>query len=635
MKAINCDVLVIGSGLSSLTCGSLLAKRGCSVILVESNPSPGGSCGSFRAKGRTLDIGTSMFFGFGKKGFNPHYFVMNELEEEIDVIKHPYMYRLYYENTPILFHQNIEDYFHQLEVLFPHDMIGIRKFYSYIEDLYRNVIAKDTTYMAPTEMRKGEMFLSGLKDPVKNIKIIPLLYKSAGDLLRKFVSSVEVIRFFSKLTSTYCYTTLDETPAILAITMFMENHEGGAYYTPGGSFQLPGKLEKAFEKYGGTIHYNTKATSLLFEKQKVVGATVKKGDESFVINAQYVVYGGTLLQLHTSLIPPTHQKPSRIKYIKNLNMTYPSVVCYAVVDKEALPDGLLPVQMYAPRGEALTEDEITLYIPSLADPSLCNSDEHVVMLIGPTYRLWPNKKESLNYKLEKDFLKERFVSLLDSLFPLFSTHIRSIKVATPLTIERFTLKERGYVAGPKQAMGQELLKRQKAQGDWKNLYHCGEATVMGTGSLAVTISGISAANIILRKNKMKEYRLRNYSIDMVRVVGSKVEEVRIGEGERILPTLNAIDNKKAIILHDKASKCQWCLTSPCRHACPSSYDIPSIMRKLECGNITGAKKTLKGESISSLSCINCPAYCQEVCSAKGIYSTSVAIKEILMSVDEI
>ena len=82
-----------------------------------------------------------------------------------------------------------------------------------------------------------------------------LLKKSAGDIVRRYIKSERVIKYLNKLTSTYCYTLVDETPAIMAATMFMDNHFGGVYYPLGSSQQLPGKLEKAIEKYGGEIFY--------------------------------------------------------------------------------------------------------------------------------------------------------------------------------------------------------------------------------------------------------------------------------------------------------------------------------------------------------------------------------------------
>ncbi len=150
------DVIVIGAGIASLTSAALLAKKGLSVCVLERNDYPGGSCGSFRLKGRTVDQGTAMIFGFGESGFNPHRFVFNELEEEIEVIHHEYLYRLIYDGFPILFHRDFEDYFNTLEKLFPNAINQIRAFYAYIDDLYTHVIAADTTYLSPSEMKNSD-----------------------------------------------------------------------------------------------------------------------------------------------------------------------------------------------------------------------------------------------------------------------------------------------------------------------------------------------------------------------------------------------------------------------------------------------------------------------------------------------
>ncbi|MDD3670790.1 MAG: FAD-dependent oxidoreductase, partial [Sphaerochaetaceae bacterium] len=72
MQSFKTDVVVIGSGLGSLTAAALLAKRGLKVMVVEQHFQPGGSCGAFRREDRTFDQGTSMLFGFGEIGFNPH-----------------------------------------------------------------------------------------------------------------------------------------------------------------------------------------------------------------------------------------------------------------------------------------------------------------------------------------------------------------------------------------------------------------------------------------------------------------------------------------------------------------------------------------------------------------------------------
>jgi prolycopene isomerase len=628
------DVVVIGAGLSSLTAAALLAKRGLRTLCVEQHIQPGGSCGTFRMKGRTIDQGTAMFFGFGKEGFNPHRFVMNALEQPIEVVRHRQMYRLCYGGYPIDFHPDMEQFFATLETLFPNDIGQIKRFYAYIGDLYHHVITADRSYMAPTEIPNKEAALRFLRHPVRNMRLLPLLSQNAGDLLRKFVDSEDVVKFFSKLTSTYCYTTLDETPAILAITMFMENHVGGSYYAVGGSHQLPGKLEKAFEEAGGIVRYRTKAIKLLFEDNIPTRIMVEDEKGSYSVETERIVYGGTLHNLHANLAKEHPTSLEKLREMQSLEMTYPSVVLYCVVDKEALPTGTLPIEMFADNTDSIDEKEVTMYAFSLTDPSLCSEDEHVVMAIGPSLRSWPRPWEKENnqdaYLQGKDEETKRLLGILDHHFPGFPSHVREISLATPTTIERYTMKEGGCVAGPKQVMGQDLLHRQRAQGVWTNFYHCGEATVMGTGSLAVTISGISAANLLLRDMGKEEYRDSDTLKDMVTEHQGEITEVKRTEEGRIIPSANAIEDSQLLALHDEASACQWCLDAPCSTVCPHSYEIPAIMRRLECGNIVGAKLQITG----SLACTNCLAPCKDACTATSFHGKPVAIDSILLSMQE-
>jgi len=141
MSATSCDVVVIGAGLSGLTAAGLLAKSGLSVLVLERTYMPGGACGAFRRKGVTFDMGAAMLFGFGERGFNPHRFVMNELEEPIEVIRHRALYRLNYGEHPIVFWPERERYYQELDKVFPGHTKEIRTFSSYIADLYENVIA--------------------------------------------------------------------------------------------------------------------------------------------------------------------------------------------------------------------------------------------------------------------------------------------------------------------------------------------------------------------------------------------------------------------------------------------------------------------------------------------------------------
>ena len=222
------DVIVVGAGLGGMTAASLLAKRGLSVLLVEQQGKPGGSCTSFRRAGVTYDVGTAMLYGFGERGFKPFRFLFNELEEPIAVVAHATLARMTFEGEPITFWPDIERFLQELDRLFPDEEEGLRAFYRDLYVMYENIVLKNEVIVPPSEFSPRQGLRRLLTGPVAMLKMQKLLDTSVRSLLDRYFRGEAVIHFFDKLCSAYCYTTSDETPAVLAATMFIDNHIGGA-----------------------------------------------------------------------------------------------------------------------------------------------------------------------------------------------------------------------------------------------------------------------------------------------------------------------------------------------------------------------------------------------------------------------
>jgi len=62
-----------------------------------------------------------MLYGFGEKGFNPHRFVFNSLEEPIDIVKHEYLYNVNYMGNRIRFYGDIAMFADELTRVFPNE----------------------------------------------------------------------------------------------------------------------------------------------------------------------------------------------------------------------------------------------------------------------------------------------------------------------------------------------------------------------------------------------------------------------------------------------------------------------------------------------------------------------------------
>lgn len=581
---MNYDCIIIGGGLSGLTAGSLLSKRGLKVAVIDKSYNPGGSCGIFKRKDRIFDQGSAMLYGFGERGFNAHRFVMNCLEEPIDIIKHDLLYCVNYEGKRVKFWPDVNEFIKELSEVFPEEKEAIKKFYHDMGIMYQHIMVEKPSYNTADETDPIIGLKSMMKHPISYIRFLSYLNKSAKSLLHKYFKNPEIFNFFDKLTSTYCYATVEEAPAVLASVMFIDNHVGGSYYPAGSTLFLPGKLEKVIEEHQGDMYLESEVVSIIFENNRPSGVLLKDGR---TLLGKYLIYSGTVWNLYNQLIDEQYTTKRKRDWAKRQEPTYPSMVLYTVVNRDIIPNDTAAIEMLVSNPKNIDESEVTAYILSVDDRTLCQDDEHIVMAIGPSFEKWDNLS-SQEYQLKKFQEKERLIQVLEKRFPGFNKAIRYSEVATPKTIERYTLKNGGAVAGPKQMLGQHMFKRLHTKTKWNNLFCCGESTVMGTGTPTVTTSGISAANAVLKQMDLPLFVYQKDQRNYVNMVEKPVTfdnlYSHIGEPNRTMMTL--------------ALKCQYCENPRCSKG--TKTDIRGIMRRVSVGNFIGAKKVYEQSPVDEI-----------------------------------
>lgn len=571
------DVIIVGGGLSGLTAGSLLSKRDLSVAVIDKSYTPGGACGIFKRGDFTFDQGSAMLYGFGEKGFNSHRFLFNVLEEPIDVIKHDMLYRVNFDGYKVNFYNDLDKFIDELSKVFPKDRENIKRFYKDMGKLYHDVLVETPSYTTPDEMNKEEALSSVLKHPISYIKFLSMLNKSAKSLLEKYFKNPEIYNFFDKMTSTYCYATVEEAPAIYGSVMFVDNHVGGSYYTAGSTLFLPGKLEKVIEENNGDMYLEEEVVSIIFDKEKPIGVKMRSGKELFGDN---IIYSGNVWNLYGNLIDKKYTSEERRNWAKDQEPTYPSVVIYTGVKKDIIPDDTQPIEMLVGDKEKIDESEVTAYIFSIDDKTLAPKDVHLVMAIGPSFKNWDNLSKE-EYKKEKAIEEKRLLDILEKRFPGFKENLLYSEVATPKTLERYNMKYKGSVAGPKQMLGQHMLKRQHIRTDFENLFCCGESTVMGTGTPAVTVSGIAAANGVLEKYNKSIFVYKENMKNYVNYLEKPVtEDILFSRYEK---------REKDIV--KKAMRCRYCERPTCTTR--KNLNISGIMRRVAVGNFYGAFREMK------------------------------------------
>ena len=578
------DVIIIGGGLSGLTAASLLAKRNLSVAVVEKSYNPGGSCGIFKRGHVTFDQGAAMLYGFGEHGFNAHRFVFNALEEPIDIIRHDLLYCVNFKGKRIRFWADVSQFADELSEVFPAEKENIHRFYRDMLKMYQHILVENPSYTTADETNQKIALKNMLKHPISYARFFGLLNKSAKDLLQKYFTDPEIFKFFDKLTSTYCYATVEEAPAVLAAVMFVDNHVGGSYYPAGSTLNLPGKLEKVIEENGGDMLLEREAVSLIFKDGKPAGVQLNDGTTIYAPN---IIYSGTVWNLYEKLIDPAFTTQERIEWARKQVPTYPSVVLYAVVNRDVIPEETAPIEMLIGNPDKLDESEITVYIMSIDDRTLCSEDEHIIAAIGPTFIPWYTG-DPQEYQKKKTIETERLTGVLEKRFPGFSKAIRYVELASPLTIERYTLKNGGAVAGPKQMIGQHMFHRLHTRSEWDNLFCCGESTVMGTGTPTVTVSGLAAANALLKKLGKESYVYQKGMKNYIRIVEKPFTADHLFE---------TYDEKSRFVMQC-AMHCRFCEFPSCTKG--EAVDIRGIMRRVSAGNFIGARKCWEKASVDDV-----------------------------------
>lgn len=608
------DAIIIGAGLSGLTAASLLSKRGLKTLVLEHSGNPGGSCGIFKRDGVIFDQAAAMLYGFGEEGFNSHRFLFNALEEPFEVIRHDLLYVVCFQGHRIRFYPDLSRFIEELSTVFPSQAKNIRRFYTDMHTCYRHVISETPSYTTPDESDPFSSFKNVMRHPFSYIRFLSYLNQSAENLLKKYFTDPDILLFFNKLTSTYCYATVKEAPAILASVMFIDNHVGGSYYPAGSTLFLPGKLEKAIEENGGDIRYDSTVLKILTEHEKAVGVLLENGDSIYGKN---IIYSGTVWNLYQKLLSSQTLVQKEIIFQEQIP-TYSSIVLYALVSASVITPDSCPIEMLAANPDRIDESEITLYILSLDDTTLCKEGTHTVVAIGPTFRDW-NCLSLETYSQWKEEETGRILSVLENRFPGFKQNLLHCELATPKTIEHYTMKNNGAAAGPKQMLGQHMLLRQPIRSRFPNLFVCGDSTTMGTGTPTVTTSGIAAANAVLKKEGMDPFLYRPGRKEYVKILPHPLQKDWID---------HCYPRETAILMH-LASKCLYCTHPSC--VSKEILNIPGILRRISCANFYGAAKECRktSQSLTDDFLSECEKHCIQVNSPQGSVPITRIIKELL------
>ena len=503
------DVIVIGSGMGGLVTASQLAAKGLKVLVLEKYIIPGGSGGSFKRKGYTFDVGASMIFGFGEKGYtNLLTRALRDVNEKCETIPDPVQLEYHLPNDfNIAVDKSFNKFLNKLSARFPEEKTGIKSFYKKCEEVFNCLDSmpllsiEDPTYL----------FKVFFKSPLSCLGLAKWLPINAGDVARKFIKDPELLRFID--IECFCWSVMPaiKTPMINAGMVFTDRHVGGINYPKGGVGVIAEKLVNGLEKLGSEIRYKANVKEIIIKENQAVGVKLGNGEEIFASNivsnsTRWDTFG---LENKNSLINKKFLPKRERKWSKSYKPSPSFVSLHLGIDKKVIAGDFNCHHIIVEDWNKLEEEKgvIFISIPTLLDPTLAPEGKHIIHAFTPSsIKNWEgiSRKEYLQKKNEYyEFILRR----ISKIIPNINKNIEHKEIGTPKTHKKFLGRHEGSY-GPiprKKLLG--LLPMPFNTTKINNLYCVGDSCFPGQGLNAVAFSGYACAHKIGAKLNINSSQL--------------------------------------------------------------------------------------------------------------------------------
>jgi phytoene dehydrogenase-like protein len=493
------DVIVIGAGIGGLTCAAALVKGGKKVLVCEQHSKPGGYVTSFERKGFIFDGGT--------QSLSWSCWILPILKDLMILDRSKLVKISYQIVTPdvALKLESIQTIVSKLKRMFPEDSNGIETYFRTIREFIDDLTKIAPSFMdvaIPTNRWKKILFY--LKLPICHfsflVKMIKYSKTTAKDLVDKYITN-EKLKFLLSSQSSIIIEAMNWY-------WFIEDN----WWPMGGMQKLANLFAEVIKEGGGIISLGMKVEKILIDNGKAVGVRLENGKE---IHSRFVVSNVDYKQTFTKLVDSVHLEKEFIERVQKAKVSNSVLSVYLGVDldKEALKK--IRVQHVicnlAYERKSIKDPDFYKYcsdfwvcVPSLVDESLAPKGKSIIIIQASASYDYMDKWQTENgkrtkaYKELKQKVANELIATAERIIPGLSKHIVVMEVATPLTMERYTLNTNGATTGWGEGFHKGFFGG-SIRTPIKNLYTVGHWSFNLGGVAPAMLAGKKAAETILER----------------------------------------------------------------------------------------------------------------------------------------
>lgn len=500
------NTIIIGGGLAGLTAGAILTKFGKKVLLLEQHHKPGGCATTFKRGDFIIEVGLHEMSGLDENGTTLKVFDMLDVNQQVEFLQVPERYAVLSDREKLVFPHGYDAATKALIDRYPEDEKGIKRFIKLIAG-----IRSEGLKLPRTPLKRKLIY-----------PLMPLLYPNiveasshtVGSWLDKYITNEN-----AKLDLVAHIGYWGDDPYTLSMFYFGFAQSGfiesGGHFIKGGSQQLSNHLAAYIEKQGGSVLLGKKAEKIVTNNGQVSGVTFHDSfNES--LEAVTIPCDNVVANCAIPLVPAMLDEPyatSLIQQIssKTISCSLLSLYLGFKTDVEAYGvkhysnviegDDVKTLKDVHPNQLGDWSKRSFIFVDyGKIDAKLAPPHKSVGVICGVDYlKNWDGLSKE-DYKAKKEEVAQILLHRLEKQFPGIRESIEYYEVATPKTIQRFTLNPDGSVYGFAQSKQQSGLKRFRNNFLIPNLYFASAWAFPGGGFEGSIMTGFLAA---LQMNKDK------------------------------------------------------------------------------------------------------------------------------------
>jgi len=508
------DVIIIGSGMSGLTAGVLLARHGKKVLILEKHFKAGGWTHTFCRDRYEWDVGIHYIGEVHSK--------RSPVRKLFDIVSNNKLKwqkmddnydRIIFPDRQYNFTAPRERFIPDMVEYFPGTEDKLIKYLNMVD----GAVKSGQNYFANKALPG---WFSNLTYGSMTKKYFQYSNRTTRDVIMEIFNDEKILGVLSGQWGDYGLPPAQGSFAMHA--MVVRHYLNGGNYPIGTSRKIAETAVEHLESMGGKLYVNAGVDEIITHHGKTTGVRLEKGNE---IYAPLVISSAGVMNTFGKFLRNSNNYKDYCDQLKTVTTT-PSYVClYMGLNKSAeeLKLGNTNLWIYPSynHDENLAKfiddgenDFPVVYVsfPSAKDPDFLKKHPDAATMEAITvspwqyYDKWKNKKwknRGEEYEMFKSKISERILKKVYEYVPQTKEAMKYYELSTPLSVKSLANYQKGELYGINHDPDRFHQRWLRPRTDIKNLYLTGQ-DVLTVGVTSALFSGLLTASAILKKNLQNE-----------------------------------------------------------------------------------------------------------------------------------